>query len=574
MTGRARFTILQVALLLTLGGCDCGRPSAKPNILLVVVDTFRADHLGCYDYSRPTSPGIDALSEEGITFDAAYSTAPWTLPAFASIVTSRYPWEHGATNDYYPVAPELPTLAGELSRGGYRTAALVSHIYASASYGFGRGFDRFEDFDITKEYRFDEGREPTAEIVAGAAIDLLQSGELAEPFFLLVHLFDPHWDYGAPGELRDCFTHEQPDGIDGTYQTLSRFLSTDSLLADNELEYLIDLYDGEIRYVDHWVDSLITEFDRVGSPRKPVVLLTADHGEEFQEHQSMGHAFTFYDEVLRVPLILRDPARIVAGSRSTRSVSLIDIFPTLLDAAGLIPPDGIRGQSLYQVGESDERVLLAGTTREGRFGRAAIKGESKLIWDRNGFHLFQKGNDPREEEDLILSKPEEGARLSNNIIDETSPGGWSIRWTTDSTDTFYLKGSIQVSGFLVELLPGAEGRFLVSSSNDRSAQFTSRGSGCVHIRTEPPSAPVTFSFEVNGSEEPGNILIGRDLFSPPASSFGLDPGSTAPGLLDAPSEFPLDPAVVTIWKEGDAHERATIQLDEGEKERLRALGYF
>ena len=566
---------LLLAGLLAMGGCDCGRGPVQPNILLVVVDTFRADHLGCYDYARPTSPAIDAISREGITFDAAYTSAPWTLPAFASIVTSRYPWEHGATSDYFPIAPDLPTIAQELKKGGYETAAFVSHIYTSSNYGFEAGFDRFVDFDITRDYRFDESREPVAGVVAGGAMELLRSGALEEPFFLLVHFFDPHWDYGAPEEWRDCFVRQKVEGIDGTYRTLERYLHTDSLLAEDELDYLVDLYDGEIRYVDSWIDSLVTEFDRITPPHRSVVVLTADHGEEFQDHSSVGHAFTFFEEVLRVPLILRDRSRIPETKRSGRAVTLIDIFPTLLDAAGLSAPAGIRGQSLYRIEAMGDRTLLAGTTREGRFGRAAIRNRSKLIWDRDGYHLFRLHEDPLEMDDRALPRSAETALLSKNIASEVSPGGWTIRWTADSAGVITLKGSVRVNGFLVDVIPDSEGEFRLTSSNDHGVQFTATGGGGVNILTEPPSAPVQFSFEVNGVEDARLIMIGREMFHPPAASFGLDPGTVEPSVLQAPGDLPPSSLpFVSIWKEGEARERATILLDSEEKDRLRALGYF
>lgn len=579
MTGNAArrrrsAAFLLCAALLALGGCDCGR-AARPNILLVVIDTLRADHLGCYDYARPTSPAIDSLSRQGVTFDAAYTTAPWTLPAFASLLTSRYPWEHGASNDFFPVDPALPTVARELKRAGYETAAFVSHIYTSSDYGFQAGFDRFEEFGITENYRFDEGREPVAARVVGRAADLLRRGELREPFFLLVHLFDPHWDYAAPGEWRDCFTGPAPPGIDGTYRTISRYLPVDSLLAPEELDHVVDLYDGEIRYVDNWVDSLLAAFDRRAGADRSLVVLTADHGEEFQDHRSMGHAFTFYDEVLRVPLVVRDRSRLEAARRSGAPVSLLDVLPTILDAAGVEAPPAARGRSLYDDAEPAGRILLAGTTREGRFGRAALGGGSKLVWDRDGYRLYRPGDDPGELRDLLAVRPADAARLESALAAGAAPGGWTIRWRADSTGTIDVEGSLEVNGFLVGVVPLSAGDFRLLSSSDRAIRFAASTPGCVSIRTEPPSAPVTFRLAVDGAEEPGRIGIGRDQFTPPAASFGLDPGSVEPGTLDAPPEG-ARPALpfVSIWKESGGPPREKIHLDEEQRERLRALGYF
>jgi hypothetical protein len=289
----------------------------------------------------------------------------------------------------------------------------------------------------------------------------------------------------------------------------------------------------------------------------------------------MGHAFTFYDEVLRVPLIVRDRSRLEAGGSSTAPVTLVDLLPTVLDAAGLEPPPGARGRSLYGTGDEGDRVLLAGTTREGRFGRAAIRGGSKLVWDREGFRLYRPGDDPPEERNMLGERPREATALAGSLAREASPGGWTIRWLAGSTGSIDLEGTIEVSGFLVGVVPLSIGDFRLLSASDRSIRFAASVAGSVSVSTEPPSAPVTFRLVVDGAEDPGRIGIGREQFAPPAAAFGLDPGSVEPGLLGAPTgEIRGDPPFVSIWREKGGSPRKTILLDDAQRERLRALGYF
>ncbi len=575
----ARGLAASALLAASLCGSGCGR-NERPDILLVVVDTFRADHASCYGYSRPTTPRLDSLAREGVLFERAYTTAPWTLPAFGSIVTSLYPWEHGASNDRFPLDAGVRTLAEILRGNGYATAAVVSHIYTSSLYRFDDGFDRFEEFGITKDYRFDAGREPVAAQVAGKAVEILRSADPAKPFFLMVHFFDPHWEYGAPEGWKYRFTGETLSSIDGSYETIRRYLSPDSLLAPRELSYLEGLYDGEIRYVDAWIDTLLAVFDDVAPPDRSVVIITADHGEEFQDHRSMGHAFTFYDEVLHVPMILRDRSRVGRGVRIGEPVSVIDILPSLLQRADIAAEPGARGRSLYDSvrgGGDGGRVLFAGTTREARYGRAALRGGSKYIWSGGGAALYRPLEDRAETTDRAGDFPAESDSLAEKIGEERPPGAWMISWAGTPGDTIAVEGTVKADGMLVDVVPVGGRSVRLVRATDTMIFFTalSAEAGGIAFTCEPPGCAVTFSIRVDGEENADRIRIGPNGAHPPKPSFGIDPAAVNGPTLERPAGNAAPrPGEVMIWKDPGGASRETIDLGESEKKRLEALGYF
>ncbi|MFH1277427.1 MAG: sulfatase [Candidatus Eisenbacteria bacterium] len=564
---RFPFTLLALPFLLSCGG----RPAA-PNILLVVIDTMRADHLGCYGYGRPTSPAIDRIAAEGVRYENAYTSAPWTLPAVASLMTGTRPWEHGAVNDYLAPRPDLSTLGGLLGEAGYETAAFVSHIYTSRVYGFDAGFDRFEDFRIAEGYVFDQGLEPRAERVIGEAVRWLEGRDRSKPFFLWIHLFDPHWEYGAPEPYRAMFDPDYDGPVDGTYRTIERYLEHDSLMAPRDLEHLIALYDGEVRYADAWIDTLVRRLEKSGDWGRTVAVVTGDHGEEFQEHRSLGHSFTFYDEVLRVPLVFRDPEG-PAGAELRTPVGLVDIFPTLLSRAGAPSPEGISGRELPANEDLRSRHLAAGTTREGQYGRALVEGRRKIVWDREGTRLYHRGSDPAETVDLLAGGAE-FPELMDALFPAPSDTGWVIAWDACGRGPREWAGAVEASGIVVEVLPLRGAEIAVEAANNRGFRFVSRaaGSGGLRFRTVPPDGPVRFSLTIDGRPGKGSIAVGREGFAPPAPSFGLDPASSPAGTFAMPDLSPPFDGY-RVWKGSDPPPPPRIDLTAEEEARLRALGY-
>jgi len=329
-------------LAVSLGGCDAPPPARFPgaNVVLVGIDTLRADHLGCYGYSRPTSPRIDALASEGVVFTTAVASAPWTLPSFASILTGLLPSHHRAGEGTPPYVSALDathdTLGTVLQRAGYRTASFVSNVWVGRDVGLDRGFD---------VHAFD----PAPSATMDRALVWL-SEHSAEPFFLFVHLFDPHAPYTPPPEHARLFS---APGYEGPFRTAfptvwangAPVMKVDPTWSAADRARIVDLYDGEIHYADSLVGRLLDTLRALGVTERTIVIVVSDHGEEFFDHGQLGHSHTLYDELLLVPLVIRFPSAQHRG-RVTRQVRSMDIFPTILDALGRPLPPGLDATSL------------------------------------------------------------------------------------------------------------------------------------------------------------------------------------------------------------------------------------
>ncbi len=336
-------------------GCDgeaggTGRPGAspdpaaadraRPSILLISLDTTRADRLGCYGHSRAETPHLDRLAAGGVLFENAATPVPITLPAHASLMTGLLPNRHGVRdNGLYRLEPGIPTLTTRLAAAGFDTAAVVSADVLSREYGLQPGFRLYDD-DVQLP-----GGLAIAERTAGQVVDrtLQVAAGLREPYFLFVHLFDAHADYRPPSPFRERFA--------------------------------ADPYDGEIAYMDQEIGRLVQGLtERAGSGGLRIVV-TADHGEGLGEHQEATHGVFLYQSTLRVPLILAGPG-IPDGRRIERFARLTDLMPTLLELSGLPAEPGIDGQSLVET--------WAGATPRDRF----IDGEWLPIESDLGFNSY------------------------------------------------------------------------------------------------------------------------------------------------------------------------------------------
>jgi arylsulfatase len=329
-------------------GCRPGE-QLRPNVLLITVDTLRADHLGSYGFGFDTSPNIDALAAGGVVFEKAIAAAGKTAPAHASILTSRYVREHsvGHGNGDSALGTET-TLAEHFRDAGYATAAFVSNIFLTGRIGLGRGFDVFDDELTTPEINRPHVVERLAQDTTERALAWLR-GPRNRPFLLWMHYQDPHGPYAPPPAERDRFRlpaapdekelplqrgNSAPGGIPA-YQVLPNLRRVSEYRSR---------YAGEIFYADRWIGEIIAAAKTAGA-RDTIVLLTADHGESFGENgHYFKHTHTTTPEVARVPLIIR--ARGLAPERRSEIVSHVDILPTLLDLAGLPAPSDASGISL------------------------------------------------------------------------------------------------------------------------------------------------------------------------------------------------------------------------------------
>lgn len=319
---------------------ESSRRPGRPDIVLVSVDTLRADHLGCHGNQRETSPAIDGLARSGAQFMNAISPASWTLPAHMSMFTSLYPSFHKVESSAVKLDASISTLPEVLKAGGYTTAGFVTHSFLASEWGFARGFDRY-DMQIA------DAAEQTERAVLWLDWHRFHvERELARPnFFLFVHYIDPHETYSPPPPYLERYFPDYRGPIKPNDHLVTLYRSKE-FERPEDFRYALALYDGEIAFVDAQVEILLKHLRAVGLEETSLVILTSDHGEEFKDHGSMGHKQTLYDEQLRVPLIIRYPRRIEGNQRIGQQVSLVDIYPTVLDLIGLVPPAEIQGRSL------------------------------------------------------------------------------------------------------------------------------------------------------------------------------------------------------------------------------------
>lgn len=399
---------LLAAGLLALG-CGGAADGPPPNVLLVTLDTTRADRLGFHGYRRPTTPRLDAFAAKAIVYERAYSTTSWTYPAHASLFTGRYPTSHGAR--HHPegelvladeigapealrargLGAEVGALAEWLAAAGWRTGGVVAGPWMLESFGLDRGFAHWDDEGI----RNASGRR--ADAVTDRALDWIREGP--EPFFLFLNYFDPHIPYWPPPGHRRIFL---PPGVKPNPRARRQ---------------LSPLYDSEIRYMDGQIGRLFRFLREEGLWERTLVVVTGDHGELLGERGRFGHGKTLWEPVVRVPLVVKEAAPSPRSARRPGPVSLVDVAPLVLDRLGLEAPPGLQGG----VPPALERPILAElypTSPEGPAAawRAVWRGGRKLLASGDGaHHLFDLRRDPGESRDLLRGRPERARREARRL---------------------------------------------------------------------------------------------------------------------------------------------------------------
>ncbi len=414
----ALWIVVAVTLLL---GCRA-RPPEPPHLVLVVIDTLRADHVGAYGHPRPTSPRIDRLARAGSVFTRALATSSWTRPSIASLFTSRPPSEHGAIAFDRAMRSDLPTLAEHLGDAGYRTVGVSGNfVHVNAETGLARGFDEFEVLspaieegsgDVLLRIGKVAVRAPSAEEVNRAVLSRLPESAEA-PLFLYVHYMEPHAGYLPREPFLSALALEVEHGGASEPATSDRVVALAQraeLPEPAEIERLRALYDGEVAAVDHAVGELLDALEQRGFADNAIVVVVSDHGEEFGEHGGLFHGITLYDESLRVPLVIHDARHPTDGLRRDEPVDLLDVAPTLLALAGLPPGAGMHGRSLAPGTPLSERSLVAELHPDPTFedhlrprtdALALVRWPWKVIVSRNGaVRGYRLDDDPAESSPL------------------------------------------------------------------------------------------------------------------------------------------------------------------------------
>ena len=393
-------------------------PSRHPNVIVIMIDTLRADHLPFYGYSRMTAPYMADLTKRSAILNA-WSPTSWTKPAVASILTGMHPVRHQTYGRSDVLSPDTKPLAEVLSEHGYQTIGFTANIWTSKSFGFDRGFDKFTE--VGTEMTGPKGGAVGAEVNAKIFPQLEDTNC---PCFIFVHYVDPHMPY-HPARAWDGSALSSADAKGLTPDDLH---PNDALSRPPALlQKAIDLYDGEIRQTDDSVAALLTKLGNKGLTDNAIVVITSDHGEEFEEHRRMGHGQSLYEEVTRVPLLISGPG-IKPGQRDGRA-SLLDIYPTILDLTGTVggAADGVSLRNTLIDGAAiAPREFLthldfqdsppeAKGLRSTYAALAYTQGASKLILSKSPFakQLFDLGSDHFEHQDLCGRQPQTTLRLAS-----------------------------------------------------------------------------------------------------------------------------------------------------------------
>jgi arylsulfatase A-like enzyme len=409
-----------------------------PNVILIIVDTLRADHLSCYHYDRSTSPNIDQLAVNGVLFENAIATSSWTLPSHASMFTGLYPNQHRAQSYWDQLRNDIPTIAEDLERGGYRTGAFSGSFFFTPRQGLARGFDEFGDFSFSPMLAFTQVhylshlinlmgmREWVDEkLEKQSAIDINESvirwiGDTHQPFFLAVTYYEVHEPHSLPQTWRQHFT---------VAQTSEKQNPRESTLAVSQfpprIQKRIDEYDGAIAYDDSRLQELVNELGRRRLIDNTLFIVTADHGEGLGEHGPSGHGGALFYPLIHVPLIFYWPQHLPAGLRISRPVSTKDIPATILELLGA-PHSKLPGKSLaaFWNGQTppeqwpkplselkrDRQLLGISSSGHGEI-KSIVSPELQLILDpRDGPSLYNWQADPQERVNLFLAPSYEAVR--------------------------------------------------------------------------------------------------------------------------------------------------------------------
>jgi arylsulfatase A-like enzyme len=401
------------------------------NILIITVDSLRADHIGCYGYDRETTPNVDALADGAAVYENAFAHACSTRPSFPALLTSSYPLMYGG---YERLSENRTVISEVFDDAGYRTGGFHSNAYLNPEFGYARGFDEFydsmSDTDSVARLRhwvknrlnqdgivykslasaFDTAERTAGVNIGSAYVDADEITDRAVEFvrrgsgdeeFLWVHYMDVHHPYLPPADAQRAIRGD-PISERRAIQLRRKFMEDPEAVTAAELDDIIDLYDATIRFTDEQIGRLLEAADRHWGDY--TVAFTADHGEEFKEHGEFSHFAKFYDEVMHVPLIVDDGEH---GGRHEELVGLVDLAPTLAEAAGLDRPDNWYGHSLERLheGEWPRESVLGDWSPDGQGHedrRYAYRDREWKFIDRpEGEELYYLPDDPDEQENVV-----------------------------------------------------------------------------------------------------------------------------------------------------------------------------
>jgi arylsulfatase A-like enzyme/tetratricopeptide (TPR) repeat protein len=451
-------------VVLGRGGDDAGRIRRlwaragvpQPNIVLVTMDTTRADHLACYGYPNVRTPNLDALAGRGVLFEQAATATPLTLPAHCTIMTGTYPTYHGVrVNGNTALSDEQTTLAEVLAGRGYQTGAFIAAFVLDGRWGLKQGFQHYDDqFDLKKYKHLDLGevQRPGNEVM-DAALAWLEEKK-GGPFFAWIHLYDPHVPYAPPEPYASEYGGRGPAG----------------------------LYDGEIAFMDQQIGRCVSWLEQNGLDKSTVMVLVGDHGESLGSHGEGTHGFFVYDYALHVPFLAVTPFAELAGKRVGSEVSTVDVFPTLLALAGALPPAKVQGRSLaplmFRPGRGAEvpayGEAMASNIQFGWSGLHALRTSRYKYIDAPRAELYDLVRDPGEQTNIVAQSPDVARRMKRDldrVMSETSAGAPKPQAANLDKDTMERLSALGYVGTPVAAKKASRGAGSLADPKDKLAVF-------------------------------------------------------------------------------------------------------
>ncbi|MHC4696965.1 MAG: sulfatase family protein [Planctomycetota bacterium] len=460
MSSSLRLYLLLSACWLALVLPGCRKPEEvkeeeqiRPNVLMVVLDTTRADYFSAYGHPQPTTPRTDQLATEGIRYTQAFATDFWTLPAHASLFTGLYPGEAQATAETNHMPEHVVTIAEHLRDNGYETGAVVCNPWVSIERGFGQGFTDFAEMWRKENRPIGAAGESRSEQPAVDRAVAWMEQKLAvtrSPFFLFVNFNVAHLPYTPPPEVRNRFAKQAwPPARVTRLMRISGmwpYLAGKIRLDETDFKIMRELYEAEVARADTYTGQLIDALSRWSILDDTLVIVTSDHGENIGDHGMIDHLLSMHETTLRIPLIIRYPKRFNTGTTCDELVSLVDIVPTVLDVCGLLDVSevpGVERRSLCREDRLRHRFVVAENERpingirllKSNFPefdtstinypmRAIRTQRYKLIWhEGRKVELFDLQSDPNETRDLAASHPQIRDDLLGQLKDWKARGG-------------------------------------------------------------------------------------------------------------------------------------------------------
>jgi arylsulfatase A-like enzyme len=573
---------------------------APLNVLFLTVDTLRQDRLSAYGYPRPVSPWLDRFARDAVLFEQACAQAPWTLASYATLMTSRYPSRHGAVWARTRISAEEISLADLLQDAGWETRAYINNAMLGPAKNLSQGFGVY-DHDEARPRRIRTAAETAALIVTW-----LETRPRDAPFFLLVNLMEPHADYFPSAIARERFD----PGYEGPYREGFPEYGIPAQLEDREdavgypeavRRHARSLYDAEISEVDRGCGAILAGLERLDLLERTIVVFLSDHGEELWDHGRLGHDHTLYEELLRVPLVVRMPAAV--GDRWPRArrgierapVGLIDVAPTILDLLGMEPPPPFEGASFASIAPANRFVFAEATLHGGQLKSITEDGWKLVLevflGERTLHHL---PTDPAERKDLAAEQPEKVEELVGKLVDVARLTGGGLRMAARGAHRgTIVHGRVETTGTIAHALPHALEAFQNTrrdrerirdvwkvEDGGRVLEFTFRMDLDVDgltVFVDPPDAETEWTLTIDGTADPARVRLGADGRSPPAIPFRVSPDSIVCPPLEPPRGWlEGDGPALAIWAvegSGPAWSGEQVDLAPEEIENLRALGY-